>query len=561
MKTTSEHASKACDQCSFRKVKCNRGKPCEKCIAFSFECSYNKPRRKRGHTGKRIGEIRSSLRSNIANSLQLSTEVLQSGDNSVTSESLDKIVSPPPYSLTGATLEDETNQELHSDLHSAGANTTEALAETALSTTATSSLSMIPFQLLSTVKWPSIISSGIVESIAFTYFASFSNFLPFIDQEDFIVRIRHQEYLYNNNFGALVLSLCAFTLVVAIVKEDTINTLKDKVNSHDRLAIAKAIMSMAVSLRESDMQFPESPSPDDILTSYFLFCGYYGCQLHHSAWFRLQEAISLAEIIGLHKCPTNDESLSTAESYQRITIYWILAVTERAYALQRYHSFLRTVTVVTSKPSLLFTRNYIKNSLVGLNHMVNLYSVVDINVVECWSGTCTSSNRACHRLTRERAKEMHRRISDAYNAEDVETFSEIQRADLSISQQWLHNRLWQLCLSHNLFSDYTSEDRELSLSYVFDIARDTIDLCKSLSMKSLEVHGIGLTEKLYDIASSVIRLLTYYPWLEDLRKKNEKTELSDREILHQYVAIMATWRGGQHPYLMPLLQDMTTLRI
>ena len=51
-------ADRACDQCKARKVRCDMRKPCTGCISKDFECTYDKARKKRGPTGKRIAEIR-----------------------------------------------------------------------------------------------------------------------------------------------------------------------------------------------------------------------------------------------------------------------------------------------------------------------------------------------------------------------------------------------------------------------------------------------------------------------------------------------------------------------
>lgn len=69
--------------------------------------------------------------------------------------------------------------------------------------------------------------------------------------------------------------------------------------------------------------------------------------------------------------------------------------------------------------------------------------------------------------------------------------TETQEVDILVSQQWLHHRMWDLCLKHTLLSagDMRSEFRP---DYIVVIAQDMLQICTTSRLSSMEVHGVGI---------------------------------------------------------------------
>ncbi|KAK9350245.1 hypothetical protein V1505DRAFT_381633 [Lipomyces doorenjongii] len=541
---------RACDQCSVRKVKCGRSLPCRRCSRLSLECAYSRPRKKKGPSGKRIGVIRRSQ-----------PNLPQEAAN----------FSMPPH--VTETTNDQSSFELMisspSIMHTALANTEISASASAMSfpldllnllcsdfmASSTSSLVDCRDDLTQLVPMPVNVNIHTMDSLIHTYIWRMSKYYPLVDGASLLGRLRARENTHNFEFRALLLSICAYVLLQPVFKRDEV--LRDNPALPDRAQLAEILMDNAIAIRNIDPSYMENPSVDSILTSFFLCVCFFNRQLPHAAWSRLCEAVTLAAI--MEEQSLEDETVTVDEREHRATLYRILAVTEHAYAVQ--YRYAISINLLSRLQGSKFNshRPGQLGTISGVATLVSLFSVVSIDMLDCWNDKCAASSpdSYCEKFTSERALDMHRFISDVYRYEtaDDNLLSEAQIADVTISQLWLHNRLWNVCHSHGLLGEENNADscREMSLTYALDIARDTLQISKRLTMESLEVNGMSIVGKLYDIASSIVMLLSCYPSLAKTRIEECKRVPSDMEILNHYISLLATFGGGQHPYLAPLM--------
>lgn len=201
--------------------------------------------------------------------------------------------------------------------------------------------------------------------------------------------------------------------------------------------------------------------------------------------------------------------------------------------------------------------------MLGLLQLIRLFDAIDEDFLRCWNGQCRNDRGGCRFLDEQTAIRIYTQIKrysplteDGASTEDIpqsihtrlatETspFSDLtqqqmhaapgkthtlaslsqgasvptwlssasltpaQEADILINQQWLQNRLWHLCLSHKLLIPQ-SEHTVLCIYHAISIAEDTLRLCQHMSLTSIEVHGVGLIEKLYTIIESAIAALRH----------------------------------------------------
>ncbi|KAK6585395.1 hypothetical protein PZA11_002122 [Diplocarpon coronariae] len=278
----------------------------------------------------------------------------------------------------------------------------------------------------------------------------------------------------------------------------------------------------------------ESPTPNSLITSFFLFGCYFGLDLHNKAWFHLREATTLAHILNMQK----EESylqLDVVESSRRRRLYWLLFITERAYALQRHRplSLQATITLPmpTDDPS-----DAQAHHLNGFIHLVNLFRPFDDGFVALWNKTRTDCSPAYLSALQKQLNDV---LPTYLNA------TENQTADLRTSQQWLRTMVWQLSIQSGCLSS-GGGDPTMNFQYPVDIARDLLEMTSQFSRESMDIHGIGLIEKLFDVACSLTDVLALLP-------PNPDPFLpGPRDYLHDFMTLLSVLRNGDHRFL-PLL--------
>jgi hypothetical protein len=189
---------------------------------------------------------------------------------------------------------------------------------------------------------------------------------------------------------------------------------------------------------------------------------------------------------------------------------------------------------------------------------LRLFDIVDEDFVDCWNGRCAGTK--CHNRdvnkaialynaftndsvsgpleTKILASKNHSSANKEQNSgHDVRQRSaspwqplEIQLADVLVTRQWLLNRLWYICLSHGLI-DPKAAHIALHPDFPIQIARDMLTICSKLSICSMEAHGLGLCEKLYDIARTLITVFHLFPEciaiVDNERSSNTSSRNSD----------------------------------
>lgn len=82
----------------------------------------------------------------------------------------------------------------------------------------------------------------------------------------------------------------------------------------------------------------------------------------------------------------------------------------------------------------------------------------------------------------------------------------IQKADLLITQQWLRLIVWQSSFRQSLLS-WTAPHESMHFAFPLAIARSTANVLQSLPSSAVEVHGMGIFEKIFEIGTWCMNVL------------------------------------------------------
>ncbi|KAJ5902466.1 hypothetical protein N7495_002994 [Penicillium taxi] len=494
------------------------------------------------------------------------------GSNIYLKPALPSIIQPTPdVSGMNITLQDHQGMAFHSVVRSIGSMSSETEEF-----------------------WPASISEANMIPWIDVYFDRLHPTLPLLNHSSIFTRIMFQEHRKNTQFGAMLLSLCAFALTQPI-----------EINEHpttsSRATQARSMIYQATKMR-SCSDFGENPTIEDVLTSLFLFGCLFGSNQHNAAWLRLREALDLASTLGLND-PNTYRDLSGEEKGQRLRIYLVLSITERAYGLQRLHPMTFSGKTGFSMRSVHdFLQNAAHNlvsgiivhnehdaeGMIGLVRLMEIFDVIDEDFMHCWHRHCDVKNGFCQKFTDAKVLGMHdilNRLSQSelykgYDWFELEKMDrnannailsiglrETQAADIFITQKWLQNRIWWLCLNHGLLRSQ-SERPELTFGYAVSVAESTLQICRSLRLRSMEAHGIGYTEKLYDIAINAINILynispPYGTGITPLGSFSGSItpNFNPQSLIEDFMLLMNSFRGGKHPFLQKYKDHLRSLQI
>jgi hypothetical protein len=244
----------------------------------------------------------------------------------------------------------------------------------------------------------------------------------------------------------------------------------------------------------------EHPSLIHVQTSFFLYAAFFSMDKDNSAWYYLQEAITMLQTLRLHEEATYEDSIDpTFLIYARRT-FWVLFITERAYGLQRNRPIRlqETLKLPGIDPS-----SQEAEILLGFNDLISLFRPFDSNFITNWNQLTPSTSTDSASLS-------HLQCLLKYSLPNLSDYSQVQQADLLISRQWLKTVVWKLCASKRVLST-TSSDNVMSLYYPATIARDIVLISQLVPTQAFEANGIGILEKVFDVGCSLADLMSLMP--------------------------------------------------
>ncbi|UNI23706.1 hypothetical protein JDV02_009510 [Purpureocillium takamizusanense] len=534
----------ACDACHARKVRCDGTRPCAGCDALSLACTYLAVPKKTGPKGgRRVARAQAVLRS----ATERRPYAVPLGSGAV---------------AAAVAAADDDGAEV-SRLMSRGPGATPTTTRTTTISPPRSNRHASTFQ-------PSTeVSRGVMKRCMNAFFTHKYPITPILDRK-LIDEALARPALAADEY-ALIMACCAVIvlspeIIVQGVAESPWSSPSPPPSSSTSSASSSSTASppppppissssvygMPAALPSADHFLAEvsrarlscshvsNPSLIDVQTSFFLFAAHFCMGRGNPAWFHLREAMTILQVLRLHEESTYETMTDPSLAVFSRRVFWVLFVTERAYALQRHRPLTLHTTIALPA---LDDDGPDCQILPGLLDLIALFQNFDSDFVSVWnlSGTvAAASSSYLARLQRVLAFALPR-VADRVS---------MQQADLLISQQWLKVIVWQLCVTKTLLSNSSPED-SMSLRYPVIIARDVVGIAHSLPSQALEANGVGILEKVFDVACSLADVIALQPALVTA---GGGMEVSPGEHLMELVRIVGTVLGGSSRHLR-LLND------
>ncbi|ESZ98826.1 hypothetical protein SBOR_0795 [Sclerotinia borealis F-4128] len=243
--------------------------------------------------------------------------------------------------------------------------------------------------------------------------------------------------------------------------------------------------------------FVEDRSLSAVISSYFVSTAFFELNQSRKSWYYLREAITMAQDIGLHE-EYKYSGLHPAEELCRRRTFWILYVTERSFAILRHKPL--TFSKTPALPSTL--HEYEAPEIhAGFMHLVQSYHLLDSNFVDSWN---EASNAPVSTITYTALQQQLNLPHPSHLSLTV-----IQKADILVTQQWLRLIVWQSSMRQGLLSSIAA-DESMTFRYPLKIAHSILSVISSLPIASIEVHGMGIFEKIFEIGNSMVDVMQAY---------------------------------------------------
>ncbi|CAG8983397.1 hypothetical protein HYALB_00000565 [Hymenoscyphus albidus] len=258
-------------------------------------------------------------------------------------------------------------------------------------------------------------------------------------------------------------------------------------------AAGRFFLDECISVRQS-YDFVEDKSLGAVISSFFVSTAFFELNQSRKSWYYLREALTMGQDLGLHDEKTYI-GLSPAESLCRRRTFWILYVTERSFAILRHKPL--TLQKTPDFPTTL--HEYEAPEIhSGFMHLVHSYHLLDCSFVDSWNEA--SAKPGCETTYTD----LQRQLNLPHPAHI--SLTDIQKADILVTKQWLRLIVWQSSMRQGLLSS-NAEEESMTFRYPLKIAHSLLDVISSLPTKSIEVHGMGIFEKIFEIGNTMVDVM------------------------------------------------------
>ncbi|KAH0362914.1 hypothetical protein KCU65_g7719, partial [Aureobasidium melanogenum] len=364
--------------------------------------------------------------------------------------------------------------------------------------------------------WPFRISSDLLEPYLDIYYYKLFPVWPIINKDMLAARLQGAE----PDAGAYMLasSVCAATMVQ--LQLSVFGPCSDVLDP-------SAMLTEIEDLRRT-YDYRENPSIEFLATSFFMHVAYTNLGRLTTSTLLLREAVTLAYILDLHR-PSHYDEVTLAERQDHLRMFWILFITERAHATQ--HDIPCVMTVDPNMPELdAVSQPAVLSPLIMLCRMFR--SFCEGSSSSLTTDSLTSFNDQLLRIPT---------MTEAHN--------ELQKADLSVTQQWLRLMFWKLAINKVVMTASSTDDIR-SVFFPISLAKDLLSNISTMSIDTLEAHGPGMELKIFEVTNSVADIITLNP----TQSQHSSLQLGPQAVLVHLTNIIGRFRGGNKT-LLPLLQS------
>lgn len=306
---------------------------------------------------------------------------------------------------------------------------------------------------------------------------------------DYVAELRAADGVAQRDLEAVCV-LCGMCAQVLLQADEPENLHRQGIIPDSNSDFARRLLTAVM---ETYQTLPRTvnPSLELCLLTFFI----YACQarlFHHGqAFLFLREATTL--LLLFRRETERDQRVRELAD----RLFWVLLISERSHAIR----YRRPITLhITSETPQIDTSD---PSLAGFWSLASLFRPIDTSFVSLL-------NRETFAIAPARESLAYVELAVNSALRPTMELHDTQKANLRVTQLWLRIIIWQLRL-HLGYLTEESQQASLTYQYPVEVAKDLMLSTRDLPLDSIKVHGVGITEKIYDVASAVVDVLARIP--------------------------------------------------
>lgn len=198
---------------------------------------------------------------------------------------------------------------------------------------------------------------------------------------------------------------------------------------------------------------------------------------------------------------------SVPERARRQRLYWQAYIHERFLAILDYrHAILPPLYTLPEDDCSIPIQVH-----EGFNQIIKLFRLLDTEFLTSWLDTQASA-RSGKNVTSTWIESKSRELEGdpEIDGRELANLSAMQRADLTITREWLRTLVWRLAMGQTLLSSRSSKEC-LSLLFPVRLSQTLRQQVSSMSPQDIGVHGSSITQKLFEITDTIADVLIHVP--------------------------------------------------
>jgi hypothetical protein len=235
------------------------------------------------------------------------------------------------------------------------------------------------------------------------------------------------------------------------------------------------------------------------MQSIFIHNCLMSLQASDSAFFYMRDAITAIQLLRIDNVE-HAATLTPPERSRRQRMYWQAYIHERFLAILDYrHAILPPLYTLPEDDATIPIQVHD-----GFNQIIKLFRLLDTEFLTSWLGTQGVTS------TWVEAKSLELEGDPERDMRELANLSTMQRADLTITREWLRTLVWRLAMGQTLLSSRSSKEC-LSLLFPVRLSQTLRHQVSSMSRHDIEVHGSSITQKLFEITDTIADVLIHVP--------------------------------------------------